>query len=167
VIRVAQADDLPAILDVHRQAFAHDPGVPRLVEELLDLALVPPSLSFVAVEDDGVVGHVMNSWAALEGSEQRLLQLSPLGVLPAYQRRGHGAALVRASLDGARELGEPLVLLEGDPRYYERFGFVRADELGLLPPPETRHDWAFQVVVLDESVPLPQGRVQYPQPFRR
>jgi putative acetyltransferase len=69
-------------------------------------------------------------------------------------------------LDGVRALGEPLLLLEGNPRYYGRFGFVRADELGLLPPPEALHDWAFQVAVLDERAELPQGRVVYSEPFR-
>jgi hypothetical protein len=44
---------------------------------------------------------------------------------------------------------------------------VRADELGLLPPPEALYDGAFQVVVLDEGAELPRGRVIYSQPFRR
>jgi putative acetyltransferase len=87
-------------------------------------------------------------------------------VLPELQRRGHGSALVRASLHGARALGEPFLLVEGDPAYYGRFGFVRADERGLLPPPEALYDWAFQVAVLDEGAELPQGRVVYPEPFR-
>ena len=56
--------------------------------------------------------------------------------------------------------------MEGSPRYYGRFGFVRADELGLLPPPEALHDWAFQVAVLDEAAELPCGRVVYKPPFR-
>ena len=38
---------------------------------------------------------------------------------------------------------------------------MRADELGLLPPPEALYDWAFQVAVLDEGAELPQGRVIY------
>ena len=162
-VRAATDDDLPAILEVHAEAFGDEP-VPRLVEELLAAGLVVSS--FVAVSRNQVVGHVMNSWSGLEGSATRLLQLSPLGVLPAFQRQGHGAALVRASLDHARELGEPLLLVEGNPRYYGRFGFVRADGLGLLPPPEALYDWAFQVAVLDDRVELPQGRVVYPEPFR-
>jgi hypothetical protein len=43
---------------------------------------------------------------------------------------------------------------------------VRADELGLLPPPEALHDWAFQVAILDPDADLPQGRVAYSPPFR-
>jgi putative acetyltransferase len=165
VIRVTAAADWPAVLEVHRLAFGRE-DVPRLVTELREAGLAVPFLSFVAVADGRVVGNVMNSWVTVEGSDARLLQLSPLGVHPDFQGQGHGAALVRASLEGVRALGEPLLLVEGSPRYYGRFGFVRADELGLLPPPEALYDWAFQVAVLDERVELPQGRVVYPEPFR-
>jgi putative acetyltransferase len=164
-VRLAADDDWPAILDVHRRAFA-DEDVPRIAAELRASQVYEPDLSFVAVDGGAVVGHVMNTWSGLEGSTVRLLQLSPLGVLPERQRRGFGAALVRASLEGALRHGQPLLLVEGNPAYYGRFGFVRADELGLLPPPEALHDWAFQVAVLDEAAELPQGRVVYPPPFR-
>jgi hypothetical protein len=57
---------------------------------------------------------------------------------------------------------------DGDdvPRLAGRFGFVRADEVGLEPPPEALYDWAFQVAVLDEAAALPRGRVAYSEPFR-
>lgn len=124
-----------------------------------------PELSLVADDDGAVVGHVLTSRVGLDGSTRRLLQLGPIGVVPGHQGRGIGSALVRATLDAARRLGEPLVLLEGDPAYYGRFGFVRADELGLLPPPQTPYEWAFQVAVLDPDAELPQGRVVYPPTF--
>jgi putative acetyltransferase len=165
VIRVARDDDWPAILKVHRAAFGSD-DEPRLARELRDGDCHEAELSFVAEDDGRVVGHVMNTWVGLEDSPVRLLQLSPLGVLPEHQGRGHGSALVRASLDAARARGEPLLLVEGNPKYYGRFGFVRADELGLLPPPEALYDWAFQVAVLDEAAVLARGRVVYPEPFR-
>jgi putative acetyltransferase len=166
VIRLATPVDNDAILAVHRAAFGDD-RVPRLVEELWASEWYVPELAFVAEEDGRVVGHVMNTWNSVEGSDAPVLQLSPLGVLPEYQGRGHGSALVRASLDTVRARGEPLLLLEGNPKYYGRFGFVRADELGLLPPPEALHDSAFQVAVLDPTADLPQGRVVYTPPFTR
>ena len=165
-VRVAADDDWPAILDVHRRAFGGD-DVPRLAAQLRANDVHVPQLSFIALSaEETVVGHVMNTWSGIEGSAVRLLQLSPLGVLPEHQRKGFGAALVRESLDGARRLGEQLLLVEGNPAYYGRFGFVRADKLGLLPPPEALYDWAFQVAVLDDAVELPQGRVVYAEPFR-
>jgi putative acetyltransferase len=68
-------------------------------------------------------------------------------------------------VNAARDPGEPALLVEGNPKYYSRFGFVRADALGLLPPPEALYDWAVQVAVLDEAR-LPRGQVQYSAPFR-
>jgi putative acetyltransferase len=156
VIRAATPDDAAAIHAVHLAAFGreYEARIPGEVEAAISL-----------VEEDGgeVVGHVLVSWFGLEGSERGVLGLGPIGVLPAHQRRGIGSALVRAALDGARELGEPVVVLEGNPAYYSRFGFVRGDEVGLLPPP-TAPEWAFQAAVLDEAA-LPQGRVVYPAAF--
>ncbi len=172
MIRVARENDWPDIVEVHRAAFGaknrtEGDRVARLVQELHDRAdLYEPQLSFVAVADERVLGHVMNTWNEIEGSGTRVLQLSPLGVLPEHQGRGHGSALVRASLDAVRARGEPVLVLEGNPKYYGRFGFVRADELGLLPPPEALVDWAVQVAILDPEAELPQGRIVYSEPFR-
>ena len=145
---------------------AVDEDVARLARELHESDVYVPALSFVAGSDGSVVGHVMNTWSGVEGSSERLLQLSPLGVLPERHGEGFGSALVLASIEGARSAGQPVLLVEGSPKYYGRFGFVRADELGLLPPPEALYDWAFQVIVLDEDVELPQGRVIYSDPYR-
>ena len=167
MIRIAREDDWAAIPEIHRVAFgAEGDNVARIAQELHDRPdLHEPDLSFAAEEDGIVVGHVMNTWSEIERSTARVLQFSPLGVLPDYQRRGHGSALVRASLDAARARGEPALVLEGNPNFYARFGFVRADELGLLPPPEG-HAPSFQVAILDPDAELPQGRVVYSEPFR-
>jgi putative acetyltransferase len=174
MIRVAREEDWSAIVEVHRLAFGGGRGGPEDGDRVAIIAqalhdspdLHEPDLSFVAEEDGIVVGHVMNTWSGIEGWAARVFQFSPLGVLPAYQRRGHGSALVRASLDAVRARGEPVLVLEGNPEFYARFGFVRADELGLLPPPECLVDWAFQVAILDSDAVVPQGRVVYSEPFR-
>jgi putative acetyltransferase len=164
-VRLAADDDWPAIREVHRAAFgAEGDDVVRLIDELRDdPALYVPELSFVSMAGNVVAGHVMNTWNHV--GDTPVLQLSPLGVLPEHQRQGHGSALARASLDAARERGEPALLVEGNPTYYGRFGFVRADALGLLPPPEALYDWAVQVAVFDEAR-LPHGQVRYSAPFR-
>jgi putative acetyltransferase len=167
VIRVATEADWATIPEIHRAAFGDEGDrVARLTVELRESEWYEPELSFAAEEDGALVAHVMNTWSWLEGGWPRVLQLSPLGVLPEHQRRGHGSALVQASLDAARARGEALLLVEGNPAYYGRFGFVRADELGLLPPPEALYDWAFQAAVLDDDAVLPQGRVVYSEPFK-
>ena len=164
-VHVATDDDWPAIREVHRAAFGDEgDDIVRLIEELrADPALFVPALSFVSMAGEVVAGHVMNTWNRV--GDTPVLQLAPLGVAPEHQGQGHGSALARASIDAVRALGEPALLVEGNPAYYGRFGFVRADELGLLPPPEALYDWAVQVAVLDEER-LPRGQIEYAPPFR-
>jgi putative acetyltransferase len=164
-VRVATDDDWPAIREVHRAAFGDEGDrVVRLIDELrADPSLYVPELSFVATAGNVVAGHVMNTWNLV--GDVPVLQLSPLGVLPEHQGQGHGSALARAAVDAVRARREPALIVEGNPKYYVRFGFVRADELGLLPPPEALYDWAVQVAVFDEAR-LPRGQVHYSPPFR-
>jgi putative acetyltransferase len=164
IVRQERESDRAAADAIHRRAFGRDDEA-TIARRVRASDRFVPELSLVAVDDDGiVVGHVLVSYADLEGTEARLLLLGPIAVEPERQRRGVGSELVRAALARAAELGEPLVLLEGDPAYYGRFGFVRADELGLLPPAGTPPP-GFQVVVLDADRPLPSGRVRYPPAF--
>jgi putative acetyltransferase len=101
-----------------------------------------------------------------DGSTGTVPSLSPLAVDPAEHGRGIGSALVRAVTAAAQRRGEALVVLEGDPRYYGRFGFEPAATHGIridLPswaPPE-----AAQVLVLQHDVALPAGRIVYPPAF--
>ena len=130
-------------------------------------------MDLVAELDDlGVVGHVMISRAMLQspgGAERSIVMLSPLAVSPAVQGRGAGGELVRAATSIADQQGEPLVVLEGSPVYYSRFGFVAAASHGLtLPLPDWAPPAAAQVMLLaaydatDESL---RGTVVYPPAF--
>ena len=121
-----------------------------------------PELSLVALDGDAVIGHVVCSRAHVGGAP--VLGLGPLSVHPEHQRRGVGSALVHAVLGGADALGEPLVVLLGDPRYYSRFGFRPAAELGITPPVR---EWApgFQARTLTTYHPALRGAFAYAAPF--
>jgi ribosomal protein S18 acetylase RimI-like enzyme len=113
------------------------------------------------------------SWVAMDGSEMlglAMLGVRPgrtwitrLGVLPVRRRRGTGEALVHALLDGTRELGRPLSILEvikGNVPAYELFrkvGFHQTRELMVLrrPPgqpqlnPQGKINWLEKEEALD------------------
>jgi len=122
----------------------------------------------VAVHDALVVGHVMVSYVELhDGSEvRRITSLSPLAVDPDVHARGIGSTLVRAVLERVDDAREPLVVIEGDPRYYGRLGFEWAPEHGISI---TLPDWApaeaAQVYRLASYEPTIRGHVVYPPAF--
>lgn len=140
-----------------------DPGEATLVSGLRDDPGWVPELSFVAVEDDLVVGHVVATRGHIDS--QPVLGLGPLSVLPHRQRTGIGVALMHAVLGAADALGESLVGLVGDPAYYRRFGFVPAPSMGVAAPNSSWGD-DFQVRTLTNYRGL-TGRFYYAGPFDR
>jgi putative acetyltransferase len=127
-----------------------------------------PELDLVAELDGEVVGHVMASWTPLRsdaGGTRRILMVAPLSVRPDRQRTGIGRALVARLVDLARERSEPVLVLEGDPAYYGRLGFVAAGSLGVQGASPTTPDWAFQVYRIAPDLPDLRGRVVYPEPI--
>lgn len=143
-----------------------DPSIARLVELIRASDQYVPELALVAENGGAVVGHVMLSYATLKRPEPVSVPLlSPMSVSPEYQRRGIGSSLVRAVLERADERGEPLVVVEGIPTYYPRFGFDRARAHGILPPSATIPDEAFMVRKLSAYREDLRGRVVYPAAF--
>jgi putative acetyltransferase len=166
IIQPERPEDANAIGEVVRRAFEHQPGVDDMVAAIRRSPRYRPGLAFVARCEHGVVGFVMLSGTDLvdqSGHRREVLTLTPLAVTPDHQRQGIGSALVRAAVDAAERLGEPLVVLEGSPRYYGRFGFRFAGDHGItidLPawaPPE-----AAQVLLLPAHDPRLRGHVDYP-----
>ena len=90
-------------------------------------------VSLVAEASATVVGHVLFSPVTVEPSPGSCLGvgLAPLAVRPALQRRGIGARLVDSGLEASRRAGFGFVVVLGEPRYYQRFGFQRALTEGL------------------------------------
>ncbi len=91
-------------------------------------------LSFVAILDEKIVGHVIYSYSYIfkdNGKRIETLNLGPLSVLPEFQKQGIGSMLIRFSINRARELGYGAIIFFGHPTYYPRFGFVEAKNFGI------------------------------------
>jgi putative acetyltransferase len=166
IIRPETPGDYPGVARVNVAAFDEE-NEAHLIELIRQTDLYVPGLSLVAVEGDQVIGHVMFSYVLLETAvgEVRILDLAPLAVDPDHQGRRVGAVLTGHGLDLIEEQGEPLVLVEGIPAYYPRFGFVRASRHGITPPSPGIPDEAFMVKLLSAYDPKYRGRVRYPAAF--
>ena len=173
IVREQQADDYESIRHVYAEAFRRprfrppqEPGsVPPevgLFEALSEAGDAIPELSFTALTDGEVVGHVTASRATVAADP--VVAVGPIGVLPDRQGAVIGSALMDALLAAADGAGVPLVALLGAPQYYGRFGFRPAKELGVIAP---QPEWAdgFQarpLTAYDESL---AGRFQYAAAF--
>ncbi len=166
VLRPARASDDAEIRAAAARAFGGEHGA-EVADLVGVLAAGPARVSLVADDGGAIVGHVMLSrgWIDAERALVEALVLSPLSVDPPRQRQGIGGDLVRAALAEAQAYGAPAVFLEGDPRYYERFGFVFASTRGFVrPSPRVPHP-AFQVVVLPAWEEWMTGPLVYPDAF--
>jgi putative acetyltransferase len=167
VVRQERAEDHEAVREVHTQAFGASERVPVLVDALRAAQAPLAPLSLVATAGERVIGHVMLSGCRLDALPRLVdvLSLSPLGVLPEFQRQGIGTRLVAHALAGADSRGIPLVFLEGSPRYYGSRGFVDATKSGFRPPTLRYPPGAFQVARLSSYEEWMTGTFVYSDVF--
>jgi putative acetyltransferase len=160
-IRPETGADRDAIRELNVAAFG-DQHAADLVDTIRTTDRFIPELSLVAERESEIIGHAMLSWVDLEPGSHRILQLGPLAVKPSKQRQGIGSALMNEAIRLAEERQEPLILIEGDPRYYGRFGFERADLSGIQPPEGAHGPQYFMMRPLSSYDPALRGRAIYP-----
>ena len=164
-IRDERSEDVAAVRVVHEAAF------PEVFEaDLVDKLRVncEDRVSLVALKDDRVVGHILFTPATIERRDGPLAGygLAPMAVLPEFQRRGIGSALIRAGIERLRQSRCPFVIVVGHPEYYPRFGFVTASTHGVRCQWDGIRDEAFMVLVVDPSIaPHLAGLARYRPEF--
>ncbi len=149
-IRREKPDDIDGIRRLNNLAFGQTMEgclVDRLRENCREL------LSLVAVNDEGIIGHILFSPVAIEARERRLpgMGLGPMAVLPRRQRSGVGKQLVERGIEKLKELGYPFLVVLGHPEYYPRFGFEPAYRFGISSQWKVPKE-AFMVLFLDPQI---------------
>ena len=156
--------DVPSIRRLNDLVFA-GPVEGTIVDALRESC--PDALSLVAVEGDRIVGHIFFSPVAINGlSGVEAMGLGPMAVLPDFQRKGSGAALVAAGLRELEKSGCAVVVVLGHAGYYPRFGFVPASRFRLHCQWPGVPDEVFMVRFLkNEKAGLVNGTVRYRKEF--
>ena len=137
-IRWEEPDDFRAVEDLTREAFwdVYRPGCCEhlIVHKLRKAPAFVKELGYVACDNGKIVGNIMYSRAKViddRDQEHAVLCMGPLSVLPSHQGSGIGSLLMNHSIARARELGCKAIIIFGNPRYYQRFGFKNAAEYGI------------------------------------
>jgi putative acetyltransferase len=162
VIRSETEADVSAITEVTVAAFK-TLEISHHTEQFIIAALRAAkalTVSLVAEADGRVIGHIAFSPVTISDGTRNWYGLGPVSVLPEYQRRGIGSALIREGLSRLKALGAGGCCLVGHPEYYRRFGFENAP--GLVcegVPPDV-----FFALSLDGHVP--RGIVEFHEAFK-
>lgn len=157
IIRPETDADTEAIAEVTKAAFENHP-ISQQTEHFIIAALRAANaltISLVAEVDRRVVGHVALSPITISDGSEDWYGLGPISVLPEYQTRGIGKALMHEGLSRLKALGAKGCALVGDPDYYERFGFRSVPELTHEGVPQRN------LLVLPFGESRPQGIVEF------
>ncbi len=161
LIRDETQDDIPVITEVTAAAF-ETLEISGHTEQFIIEALRSAkalTVSLVAEVDGRVVGHIAFSPVTISDGARDWYGLGPVSVLPEYQRRGIGKALIQAGLSRLKDLGAQGCCLVGHPQYYIKFGFENVAGLTLEGvPPEV-----FFALAFDGR--FPQGEVSFHAAF--
>lgn len=162
-IQKEEPQDRDAVYVLNLAAFNNGPEA-ALVDKLR--ASCDDYLSFVAIEDGAVVGHILFTPVTIDGCSVLGMGLAPMAVIPSHQRKGIGSKLVRYGLDHLRQSGCPFVVVLGHPKYYPRFGFEVASKYHLVCQWEGVPNEAFMVAVAhDGALPMAGGVARYLRAF--
>ena len=130
IIRNETPCDFREVENLTREAFwnVNVPGCSEhyLVKILRSHEDFIPELDLVAELDGRIVGNVMYTKAKLtdsDGREKTVLTFGPLSVLPEFQRKGIGKALLERSFDLAAAMGYDAIVIFGSPANYVPRGF--------------------------------------------
>lgn len=157
LIRVETPEDIQAIREVTRTAFAPMPFSDQSEAAIIDnlRAAGALTLSLVAEEGGQIIGHAAFSRVNIWGSTGGWFCLGPVAVQPARQKAGVGVALISDGLQRLIALNASGCVVVGSPDYYGRFRF-QSD-------PHLRYDGTDTQFVqrLVFTGPDPKGNIEY------
>jgi len=162
VVRSETSSDIGAITEVTIAAFK-TLEISHHTEQFIIEALRAAkalSLSLVAELDGRLIGHIAFSPVTISDGTRNWYGLGPVSVLPDYQRKGIGKALIKEGLSRLRDRNAQGCCLVGHPEYYRRLGFKNMTGLVHQGVPQE----VFLALSFDGHVP--QGEVTFHEGFK-
>ena len=145
MIRIETPADYAATENLTREAFwnVYRPGCTEhyVLHAFRGRPDFVPELSLVMELDKKLIGHVMYARAEIQADDGRripVMTFGPISIAPEVQRQGCGTVLLRESMRRAQLLGAGALVIEGNPDFYGKSGFVAASTRGIHYAAEPR-----------------------------
>jgi len=126
IVRNERPEDVDHIRDLTEMAFRDRRYSCKREHFLIDdlRAANALTVSLVALTESTIIGHVALSPVSMTGASGPWFGLGPISVLPAWQRKGVGTAMMKEALSRLTQQQAAGCILVGDPRFYKRFSFA-------------------------------------------
>lgn len=171
IIKTINLEDYKEVAELIRESFIqseHGYGnEAELVDKIRNEEGYIKDLEIVAFEDGKITGHGLLSEVSIVNQSQSFkgLVLAPLDVLPAYQGKGIGAAILLELEKRAKILDYSFISILGHESYYPRFGYVPASQYQIQAPFEVPNENFMIKELIDGRLEGKSGVIQYSEAF--
>lgn len=138
IIRNEAESDYRIVEEITREAFwnLYFPGCYEhyLVHIMRNHADFLTELDYVAEKEGKIIGNIMytKAWLMDElGKEMDIVSFGPICVLPEFQRKGIGTALINHTKNIVIKKGVKAIVILGDPHNYCKHGFKSSKDLNI------------------------------------
>jgi predicted N-acetyltransferase YhbS len=113
------------------------------------------------------VGYLLLTEVEIIGrsDNKTALALAPLAVLPGFQRKGIGRALIEVAHAQARETGHGAIFVLGDPGYYRKFGYLETGRFDITLPFDVPEAYCMVIELTADYLKGCKGEVRYTNAF--
>ncbi|WP_332374226.1 N-acetyltransferase [Lactococcus cremoris] len=171
IIKTINLENYKEVAELIRESFSqseHGYGnEAKLVDKIRNEEGYIKDLEIVAFEDGKITGHGLLSEVSIVNQSQSFkgLVLAPLDVLPAYQGKGIGAAILLELEKRAKILDYSFISILGHESYYPRFGYVPASQYQIQAPFEVPNENFMIKELIDGRLEGKSGVIQYSEAF--
>ena len=162
LIREEIPNDTTNIYQINSTAFETDAEA-NLVDRLRDSGI--PIISLVAEIDNEIVGHILFTPMMSDKFDIKIAGLAPMAVLPEYQNKGIGSALVEKGLEYCADEKYEAVAVLGHPNYYPKFGFIPSTRFDLISEYDVPKEVFMVKELVSNSLSKVSGVIKYHEEF--
>lgn len=91
-------------------------------------------LAFVVEKNNKLIGHIGYTHSKLISSnndEKDIISFGPVSIIPEYKMQGIGSKLIIHSIAEAKKLAHKAIVIYGNPKLYQHFGFTLGIKYGI------------------------------------